>query len=212
VVEKDDADKSISDKLPVVERHNADKRICMQDKAGLAGKESADANAGSNGTSGELLPLSLADSEATRRARAARAELAKRREDGALLRNVCALANASQERKTEALWRVHGLRMREPFTIAAEPLLTKTVTESVALLEAVERTVASLFVTDWETGRYVLMRDVSGRARRRLPHGWLETLLAQTGWGGGEWWQQGSESAAAGTRMLAVYGSLLCTF
>jgi hypothetical protein len=161
-----------------------------QEKAG-----SADANFYSVEPSEDLLLSSLADSEAVRGARRARAERA-------FLRNVCALANAPQERKTEALWKVHGLRMRGLITAETEPVLTKTVSESVALLEAVEKAAAPVFVRSQESGRSVLEEDVTGRARKRMPDKWMESVLAQTGWTGEKWWQQGTEHA--GARLLRV--------
>ncbi|GAQ85627.1 hypothetical protein KFL_002460040 [Klebsormidium nitens] len=103
-----------------------------------------------------------------------------------LLRNVCALANASRERKAEAVRRM-GFRRRSPFIAEAFDAQS-----AAAVIEAVERAGLPCLSRNAATGRFEVGRNANGTARHRMPDGWYEEVVREVGYRGAS-----SQKAAA---------------
>lgn len=84
-----------------------------------------------------------------------------------LIRDVCALANAGQDRKAEAVQRVRP---------------SPDASHALALLDAVERAAQPHLSRNAATGRVEVGRTAGGKARQTMPEGWHEAVASETGW------------------------------
>jgi hypothetical protein len=144
---------------------------------------------------------------------------------GLLLRNICALANApaaAKERAVRALHAAQSARARKqlenarardgraeaaealhesqmvvktPSFIESEVPLTKTVDETLALLEVLEQVAGPTLVKDRETGRFAVGLT-RGTKRTMMPRGWLGTVAERAGL----WGSQGQSLESPGSK------------
>lgn len=123
------------------------------------------------------------------------------RGDEALLRAVAALANATLEQKSEALWNIRG-RQRFVLRSDLEALLTSQVTEEFVLLEAVVLAAAPHLVRDPATGRIAAARA------HIMPNAWAARALEQV-----ERWRADSrENGLASENWISVSSNKIGSF
>jgi hypothetical protein len=96
----------------------------------------------------------------------------KRGTDGALLRNVCALASATREHKLAALRILCGEKGGSQSPIVEDAI------EGLNLLEAIERAAAPHLKRSLETGR-LEVGTVDGHPRRVMPISWIDKVFKE---------------------------------
>jgi hypothetical protein len=133
---------------------------------GVAGEQSGSADGGTNAV--EDAPLA-----SRTRAHGQVAAKPKRHCKGALLQNVCALANAPRDTKEAALEKLFrdGKRRRASDGLDARGAL--------ALLEAVEQAAVPHLVTSARAGRVEVGRNEYGRESKVMPTGWYDEVVDQ---------------------------------